>query len=179
MPCNCPSYTCLQIAPNVLQCGDDIVTMLLADATGTWLMRYEFNNRWYGENIDLTDGEVIEIPYVFNEFYTHTIQFYRPDQTLYEDTCFTLDTRQLMGIAPASSGGGGDSGVKMGTVEITEYTSTFEVPARRTVWVIFPGNQGLGRYTDFTQSGTTITLLFSQVPSGDIPATITYQYTEE
>lgn len=175
MNCGCTTYDCLDIAPNILQCEDDIVTALLGDETGTWLMRYEFNNRWFGVEIEVVDGELIEIPNVFNELYTHTIQFYRPDQTLYEDTCFTLDTRQLMGLTGTSSSS--TSAGLIGTVELTEYTDTFEVPTGRTIWLVFPGNQGYARYTDFTQSGTTITMLNGIVlPPGAVPATITYIY---
>lgn len=173
MSCNCTIYECLSIAPNVLQCGDKIVTTLLADESGTWLMRYEFNNRWFGENITVTDGELIELPYVFNEFYTHIIQLYRPDQTLFEDTCWTLDTAQIMGIAPASVSGGGATVGNISTITIDDYTSTFDVPGGRTVQLVFPGNQGYARDVDFTQSGTTITMLNGIVLS---PGVITYIY---
>lgn len=159
MSCNCTIYECLPIAPNILQCGEYIATTLLADETGIWTMRYEFNGRWFGEQITVTNDELISIPYVFNESYTHIIEFIKGDGTVFENTCYTLDTNQIMGISPASSGGGGISVDNWLTVTVQQDGSTFEVAAGYTIWLVFNGQQGLLRGVAFTQSGTTITMI--------------------
>lgn len=158
MACDCELYECLPVAPNILQCGDDIATTLLADESGIWTMAYEFNNSWFAQSISVTNNEIIELPNVFNENYNHTIKLYKTDGSLFDDTCFVLDSGSLLMsrtvTSPSSSGGAGN----YITVEVEADGSTFEVPAGLTVWLIFPGNQGYVRNVDFTQSGTTITM---------------------
>lgn len=109
MSCNCENNACLELAPNILQCGEDIVTLIMSDYTGNVTMSYEFNGRWIGEVIPVTLGQFIEIPNVFNESYTHLVKFYKTNTTIINDTCYSLDTSLLMGevsgiSSPSSSG---------------------------------------------------------------------------
>lgn len=99
MPCECTIYECL----NVLSSNcDEIVLDLVADETGIWTMRYEFDEFWFQRDIDVTSGDPILIPNVFNEKYKHTIEFYDVEGEKFNDTCYTLDTSRL----PLNSGSG-------------------------------------------------------------------------
>lgn len=102
MACNCENTTCLEIIPVVLDCDSSITVALEADETATWLMSFEFNGRWFGESISVTNGENLALPNLFNETYKHTIKFYKADKTLVNDTCYTLDMSTAMGsgVAP-------------------------------------------------------------------------------
>ena len=156
MSCNCLDYTCIQLAPSIIQCGDNILTLLMADASGTWVMSYEFNGRWFGQNITVVSGEYIELPPVFNEQYTHTIKFYKTDGSLFNDTCYTLDTAQIMGISGSpivpSSGG-----FNYATIEYEAPSGDDIVFALGTPIVIFDGSQS---YTQgqFTYAAGVITM---------------------
>lgn len=103
MSCNCLEYTCLEPSPAITQCGDNIMVLLAATETGTWLMSVEFNGRWTGTSIDVTDTELLELPNVFNEDYTHTIKFYTAAGALVNDTCYTFNTASIIGSASPSS----------------------------------------------------------------------------
>lgn len=157
MACDCEVYECLPVAPNILQCGDDIVTTLIADDTAIWTMAYEFNGSWLAESISVTQSQIIELPNVFNERYNHTIKLYTQEGVLFDETCFILDSSQLLrsgtGVTSPSSGTGNYATVT------AEAGDTLTIPAGRTVWLIFPNTQGLVRNTTFTQSGTTITMI--------------------
>lgn len=159
MACDCEIYECLGIAPRAFQCGGDIATTLLSSDTGIWIMQYEFNGRWFSEDITVANNTLVEIPNVFNENYNHTIRFYDDGGTLVNDTCYTLDMSQVVvdyGGSPSDSGNDG----MLGTVTIDEDgATTFEVPAGRTVWIVFNGVQSPVRNVGFTQSGTTITMI--------------------
>lgn len=157
MACECTAYECLPVAPNIFQCGNDITTLLLAEDTTNYMMIYEFDNRWFSEQVLVQQDMPIVIPNVFNEAYTHILYFLIANGTSYQNTCYTLDTRKLLAMAPASSGGGISSGQWI-TVELTEDTDTFTIPGG-DAWLIFPGNQGYVRNIDFTQNGLTITMI--------------------
>lgn len=155
MSCDCETYTCLELAPNVVQCGDDILTLLMANATGTWLMSYEFNGRWYGENIEVTNGEYIELPPVFNEQYDHKIKFYTAAGALFGDTCYTLDTSLLMGSVSGGATSPSSGGMTYANVTAEEGTTidfTLGTPI-----VIYDGNQSYIQ-GQFTYSNGVITM---------------------
>lgn len=158
MACECLEFECLGIAPRIFQCGENILTTLLAGETGIWLMRYEFNGRWFGREITVENGALVSIPNVFNEHYIHKIQFYNSTDELVNDKCYTLGTANvtveptLSPIQPAPEG-------QWGTVTIeTDGADSFEVPAGRNIWLVFPGNQGYVRNMDFTQTATTVSM---------------------
>lgn len=158
MACNCTTYTCLELAPRIVQCDELILTTLVANQTGTWLMKYEFNGSWFGEEIDVTTGQYIELPFVFNENYNHTIEFYNTSDTLFNDTCYTLDTSKILGSPSTSSATSPSSGGGFAYDTVTaEAGDSVTMNAIGTAILLFDGNQS---YTadKFTQVGAVITM---------------------
>jgi hypothetical protein len=115
MACDCEEYLCLEAAPAVVQCGDDITVLLAASATGTWLMSVEFNGRWRGTSIDVVSSELLELPNVFNENYTHKIKFYTAAGALVNDTCYEFNSASVIGTVSPSSPSS-SSGLQYATV---------------------------------------------------------------
>lgn len=170
MACDCENNACLELAPRVLQCGENIVTLLAADETNTWLMSYEFNGRWFSENIDVVDGEFVELPFVFNEQYSHLLKFYKADGSLFNDTCYTLDTSLLMGSlssssSPSSSGFAYANAIGNGTAEVDFVLGT---PI-----VVFDGTQSYIQ-GQFTYAAGVITMTNGVVFYDGQPLTILY-----
>lgn len=97
MACDCTTYTCLEVVQNFSDCPDTVELDLAATATGVWTFLYEFNGRWKGGSIDVVNTENIELPWVFNEQYIHIIKIYTADGTLFNNTCYTLDTSKIAG----------------------------------------------------------------------------------
>lgn len=158
MACNCTTYTCLELAPRIVQCDELILTTLVASQTGTWLMKYEFNGSWFGEEIDVTTGQYIELPFVFNENYNHTIEFYNTSDTLFNDTCYTLDTSKILGSPSTSSATSPSSGGGFAYDTVSaEDGDSVTMNAIGTAILLFDGNQS---YTQsmFTQVGAVITM---------------------
>lgn len=171
MNCGCVTYQCLRIPFDPCNTGFEIPVE--ATETGNASIEVLFNGNITTFQVSVVEGENIILPTSgFNESYTHEVSITEAGETV----CYKLTTIPAKGLPdfepiPPVNGGLVD------TVTIDDYTSTFEVPAGREVQLIFPGNQAYARDVDFTQSGTTITMLFTQIPSGDVPATITYIYT--
>lgn len=101
--CDCEAIICLNVVPAL--CADEITLRLAANETGTWLVFYEFNSRWFGLEVEVIDGQNIVLPYVFNNNYTHNIKFYNTDYELFNDTCYSLNTSTIpsAGVAPSPS----------------------------------------------------------------------------
>lgn len=160
MACNCTVYDCLPVAPVIMQCGSSITTLLLADATETWKVKYEFNGLQKGFTISVVNNTPIVLPNNFNEFYNHVVEFIRADNTVYEETCFTLNTADLiLNVGSVVNEPSAPLLPMTFTVEeIAADGAQFTVPSGITVWAIFPGNQGWGRNEDFTQLGNVITI---------------------
>lgn len=89
--CGCEIYECLNVVPDFSGCPDVIETDLVASETATYNWQFEFNGRWKGGTVDVTEGEAIILPYVFNENYIHLIKFFLGGE-LVNDTCYKLDT---------------------------------------------------------------------------------------
>lgn len=154
MSCNCESYTCLPVAPSVIQCGEDIVTSLLAGAS-SYLMQYEFNGKWFGVTLTTVSGEPIEMPNVFNENYTHKIKFVEASGDLLNDTCYTFDTAmmptEVTADSPSSSGG-----LMYTTVTIDEDGAVSFDFALGDPSIIMDGNQSY--ISGFTWNGSAVTM---------------------
>lgn len=97
MGCNCTIYACLGFIDQFNNCPEFLTLDLEADETATWPWKYEFNGRWFGGAIDVTSGSDIILPWVFNEQYIHLIEFYKSDGTLFNDTCYKLNTSKVAG----------------------------------------------------------------------------------
>lgn len=100
MSCNCTIYACLDVTAN--DC-DSITTNLIANETGVWGMRYEFNGRWFVSALSVTQDTPIVLPTVFNESYIHIINFYNNAAEVFNDTCYTLDTNKIPGSNTSGS----------------------------------------------------------------------------
>lgn len=155
MACDCELYTCLDTAPSIVQCGEDIVVLLMATQTGTWTMAVEFNGRQNGYSIDAVQGEYLQLPNVFNEQYKHTIRFYNTSGALVNDTCYTLNAGQIMRngtySSPAASGGFSYMDIE------AESGATLTLPAGVTAIIIFDGQQSYTQ-SQFTQVNNIVTM---------------------
>lgn len=97
MACNCDNYACLEPVRQYDNCREVVTVQLEAAATTTYTWEYEFNGRWFGGSIDVTAGQNIVLPWVFNEHYRHTIKIYDENGDLFNDTCYTFDTSKVAG----------------------------------------------------------------------------------
>lgn len=140
MSCNCENNACLEVAPNIIQCGEDIVTLVMSDYTGSVSMSYEFNGRWFGEIISVVSGQFIEIPNVFNESYTHLVKFYKTNTDIINDTCYSLDTSLLMGVNTGNPSSPSSAGVFHYDNILGNGTDTIPFVGGTPI-VIFDGNQ--------------------------------------
>lgn len=95
MACDCTTYTCLDFVRQYTNCPEFLTVELEAAATATYTWEYEFNGRWFGGSIDVTNGENIVLPWVFNESYIHVIKFYDATGDLLNNTCYKLDTNKI------------------------------------------------------------------------------------
>lgn len=104
MACNCTNYACLAVQRDFADCPTTLTLVLASPITGSLEWEFEFNSVWRGGTIDVTEGENIVLPWVFNEQYIHLIKFYNGD-TLLNDTCYKLDTSKISGsyTSPGSS----------------------------------------------------------------------------
>jgi hypothetical protein len=169
MACGCVTFECLRIPFDPCNTGFEIP--VAATETTNADIEVLFNGSVKTFQVAIIEGDNIILPTsAFNESYTHEVEISYSG----ESTCYKLTTIPATGLPdfepiPPVNGG------LFGTVEIDDYTTTFEVEAGRTVQVILPGNQAWVRDKDFTQSGTTITIINE---SNVEPGTLTYLYTD-
>lgn len=150
--CNCTEYECLSIVQQYA-CADIVTLRLAAPTTGTYAWEYEFNGRWNGGYIDVTQGENIVLPYVFNESYVHEIKFYYGDGELVNETCYKLDTSKIAG-SYTNNDAPQENGINI-TVEDESGEGTTTVTDDsingRTILLVADGNQ-IYNSSGFTQS---------------------------
>lgn len=89
MPCTCENNECIDVFLD--PCACIINTGLVADGSGTWKMVYDFNGTPVRTDIDVANGLPISVPNVFNENYKTTVRFYKPDNTIFNDTCYKFN----------------------------------------------------------------------------------------
>jgi hypothetical protein len=154
MACDCETYTCLEPSPAIVQCGEDISVLLAATETATWLMSVEFNGRWRGVQIDVVNTELLELPNVFNEDYTHTIKFYTAGGALVNDTCYTFNSASVIGTASGVTSPSSSSGLQYATVVADADGDSFDF-ALGTPIVIITSNQSYDE--GWTYDGATVT----------------------
>lgn len=99
MACNCGNIVCLGVVPVI--CSDEIHTDVIAAETATWVCMYEFNGRWFGFELSVTEDQRVVLPNVFNECYTHLLKFYNPLGNIIGNTCYSLNTCNLIGAVPS------------------------------------------------------------------------------
>lgn len=162
MACNCGTYACLDVIQQFNNCPEFLTIDLEADETGTWQWKYEFAGRWFGGTIDVTSGEDIVLPWVFNEQYIHLIEFYKVDGTLFNDTCYKLDTSKVAGTytTPTTSESNYlNVTLTAGMLSMDgdgQQVVTIPAIAGRTIIFVADGNQ-LYNNGSFTQSGNSFT----------------------
>lgn len=94
----CQETTCVQVYIN--DCVNKIVTPLVADMAGLWRVMVEFNGSWIRRLMQFANGDKIEIDNVFNNNYKHLVQIFRPDGTLFNDTCYNFDMSLVLDTLP-------------------------------------------------------------------------------
>lgn len=157
MACDCTTYACLETVINLTDCPDEIELVLPADETGSWIFSYEFNGKWFGGSIDVVDTENITVPFVFNESYIHVIKFFKEDGTLFNDTCYKLDTSKIVGNYTAATVT--EENIFNVTVAAAGASFTSSKINSRPVMVVMKGSQAYNRNAvNFTQSGNTVTM---------------------
>jgi len=134
MACDCEIYECLGTLS--ADC-ESIILNLEADETGVWQWRFGFNERWFQQGINVTNGEPIEIPNILNEQYITTMEFINVEGEKFNDKCYTLDTSKL-----ALSSGGVAPDLPSDVVEYLAYIVVTGTPATGLVDI---GNGVLGK----------------------------------
>lgn len=160
MACDCTTYACLDFVRQYSNCPEFLTVKLEAAATGTYSWEYEFNGRWFGGTIDVTGGQNIVLPWVFNEQYTHLVKFYDENGDLLNDTCYKLDTSKIPGTyTTPSSGETNYLNVTLTEGMLSEGGTvvTLSTIAGRTVIFVADGNQ-IYNAGSFTQDGNEFTM---------------------
>ena len=177
MACDCNTYDCLTVVQQYAECLSTVTLNLTAAETGTWSWQYEFNGRWSGGTVDVTDGQKVVLPWVFNEQYVHEIKFYDANGGLVNDTCYKLDTSKISGSYSAPSASSGTSYltfiVTAAMLSNEGATITNSSITSRTIIIVQDENSGYnsGSYTQASNSftmtnsttfyeGQTLTLIF-------------------
>ena len=157
MDCGCTTYNCLDVVREFTNCRSILTLYLQAGETATYSWEYEFNGLWRGGTIEVTTGDNIVLPYVFNEYYIHLIKIYKANGDLLNDTCYKLDTTKLPGNYTTATPEDNNTLEVTITDESGQGAGSFTVDAinGRTVKYIIADPQV---YTGFTQTGNQITM---------------------
>jgi hypothetical protein len=83
------NYTGLGIAP---VCNEAVALPLIADATGTWAFMTTFNGAYHYSQFHATSGQTIVVPARLNEDYTYVFKLYKPDNSIFNETCYSIKT---------------------------------------------------------------------------------------
>ncbi len=166
MSCNCEVTTCIQVYVSPCDTGIDIG--LTAPAAGDYLFLLEFNNTFQRFTLTLTQDEEIILPNVVNLNYIHQLQIFKPDGTLLNDTCYSLDVKEVTGdgngLTPSQSG-------KSWVIVIAPTngsTLTDVFLQTHTISEIITQGQSYLVGVDFTQTGDTITGITIEFFAGQV-----------
>lgn len=94
----CENTTCVQVFLN--DCTNEIILPLEADMPGLWRVMSEFNGAWIRQLIQLSTDDKITLENTFNANYTHLVQIFRPDGTLFNNTCYSFDMSLVIDTLP-------------------------------------------------------------------------------
>lgn len=83
------NYTGLGCVPI---CNEAMALPLLADTTGTWAFMTTFNGAYQYVQFTATSGQTIVVPAKLNEDYTYVFKLYKPDNSVFNDTCYAVKT---------------------------------------------------------------------------------------
>lgn len=170
MSCNCETYECLEVLAN--DC-ETITIDLEANQTGTWAMEYEFNGRWFKEEISVENGENIALPNVFNEAYIHQIKLKNTAGELFNDTCYKLNTNNIPSYTPVTPDTDESEDVKV--IEYTIMTTPDEDnPNEQPEGHVITDNRLIGYYaTSISTQGQSYNSQFYTKAKGSNTLTFT------
>lgn len=98
MSCECETYIVKCIPTN--PCTAGTLLDILADETGTWTGRLEFNGAWKFFGLEVEDGiEISILTTLLNENYVHELKLYKEDGSLFN--CYKLHTQYTANVANA------------------------------------------------------------------------------
>ncbi len=69
---------------------------LVADVSGTWGFMTSFNGLYKYSLFQATSGQNIVVPLPLNENYTYVFKLYKPDNSWFNETCFTMTTVPML-----------------------------------------------------------------------------------
>lgn len=76
--------------------AEGVVLPLIADESGTWGFMTSFNGAYKYALFPVVAGQAIAVPVNLNEYYAYTFKLYKPDNSLFNDTCYCMQTVPLM-----------------------------------------------------------------------------------
>ncbi len=155
MSCSCQVLTCIKVYVSPCDTGIDIG--LKAPTDGDYLFLLEFNGTFQRFILTLEIDDEIILPNCVNGDYIHELQIFKPDGTLLNDTCYSLNVKEVTGdgngLTPSPSG-------KSWVIVIAPLngnTLTDVFLQTHTISEIVTQGQSYLVGVDFTQTGDTIT----------------------
>lgn len=170
MSCDCTTHICLEPYYNV--CSEGVELDVVADETGTWTARIEFNGLWQQFTFGVEMGEKVVIPASYlNGFYKHDARIYNVAGEL-------VDCYWINGHATINAG-------SFTPVDVSGFSYVAEYDGNETDTQVFPvlsgatlvqvGYGGQEYNSDFwTQTGTSVTL-----SSGAFIGVVVLTYTKD
>jgi len=94
MPCDCPNIECIEVY--VSACDTGVDTGIVVDADGNYFVRLKFNHAFKTYTFALDSGDTLILPNDVNGNYVHELQVYKPDNTLLNNTCYSLKVNTVI-----------------------------------------------------------------------------------
>lgn len=77
-------------------CAEAVIIPIDATATGTWAFMTTFNGAYQYVQFSATAGQKIIVPAKLNEDYTYTFKLYQPDNSIFNDTNYSIRTIPML-----------------------------------------------------------------------------------
>lgn len=152
MACGCVIFECLRVPFDPCNAGFEID--VVATETGNASIEVLFNENIKQFEVAITEGENIILPTsAFNENYTHEVEITQGG----ESTCYKLTTIPASGLPDFTPVPPENALLYTTLIAVTD--TTLQSSSGETIISIMPGNQDWVVDVDFTQSGTTITII--------------------
>lgn len=169
--CECNTYECITVY--LLSCAQTVTLPIVANETGTWKAILEFANVSYRADIPVVNGNKITIPNRFNEYAIHTLKLYRSDDTLFNDTCYTIHIMPTVFTNPSSTPASGlvahttaniliDTGTAGNTYTIAEAVEALGVSRNGLTEQDWTFNAGTWTFTNPLQPGDIVRFLYNK-----------------
>ncbi len=91
-------------------CKEAVVIPITADVTGIWAFMTTFNGAYQYVQFNVEVGKTIVVPVRLNEDYTYTFKLYKPDNSILNDTSYSIKTTPLLPDVSYSYAYSGDTG---------------------------------------------------------------------